>query len=62
VSWPRLALTHGKITARIEELQAAHAERHKLTVDGLLCELEEARQAAALPLEAARHRDNIASL
>jgi len=57
-----LALAHGKITARVSELQAVHAERHKLTVDDLLCELEEARQAAALPLEAARHRDSIASL
>ncbi|MDW0812140.1 terminase small subunit [Mannheimia haemolytica] len=36
-------MDNGKITARIEELKAEHAERHKLTVDDLLKELEEAR-------------------
>lgn len=39
-------LDNGKITARVAELQAGHAGRHKLTVDDLLRELEEARQAA----------------
>lgn len=39
-------LAHGKVSVRVAELQAAHAERHKLTVDDLLRELEEARQAA----------------
>ncbi|WP_054461530.1 terminase small subunit, partial [Achromobacter sp. 2789STDY5608628] len=39
-------LDNGKITARVTELQAGHADRHKLTVDDLLRELEEARQAA----------------
>jgi len=39
-------LAHGKVSVMVSELQAAHAERHKLTVDDLLCELEEARQAA----------------
>ncbi len=39
-------LDNGKIAARVAELQAAHVERHKLTVDDLLAELEEARQAA----------------
>lgn len=44
-------MDNGKITARIEALQAEHAERHKLTVDDLLAELEEARQMA-------REKDN----
>jgi hypothetical protein len=35
-----------KITARLAELQAAHAARHTVTVDSLLLELEEARAAA----------------
>lgn len=39
-------MDNGKITARIEELKAQHAERHKLTVDDLLAELEEARVLA----------------
>ncbi|HHW7568801.1 TPA: terminase small subunit [Mannheimia haemolytica] len=39
-------MDNGKITARIEELKAEHAERHKLTVDDLLAELEEARLLA----------------
>lgn len=39
-------MDNGKITARIEALQAEHAARHKLTVDDLLAELEEARQMA----------------
>lgn len=39
-------LDNGKITARVSELQDTHIERHKLTVDDLLKELEDARQAA----------------
>lgn len=39
-------LDNGKITARIDQLQGALAERHKITVDTLLKELEENRQAA----------------
>ncbi|MFU1915519.1 terminase small subunit [Bordetella avium] len=39
-------LDNRKIAARVAEIQAAHVERHKLTVDDLLAELEEARQAA----------------
>lgn len=35
-----------KIAARIADLRAEHVERHKLTVDDLIRELEEARQAA----------------
>lgn len=35
-----------KIALRIAELQAEHAQRHRVTVDDLLVELEEARQAA----------------
>lgn len=47
-------MDNGKITARIEELKAEHAERHKLTVDDLLKELEEARILA-------REKDNDSS-
>ncbi|WHP06773.1 terminase small subunit [Acinetobacter corruptisaponis] len=36
----------GEIRARISELQAEHKERHNLTVDDLIDELEEARQLA----------------
>lgn len=39
-------LSHGKVSVRVKELQADLAERHKLTVDDLLRELEEARTAA----------------
>ncbi|WP_283737179.1 terminase small subunit [Alcaligenes faecalis] len=39
-------LDNRKIAARVAELQAEHVERHKLTVDDLLAELEQARQAA----------------
>lgn len=39
-------LAHGKVSVRVAELQAEHAERHQITVDDLLAELEEARQAA----------------
>ncbi len=36
-------LDNPKITTRIRELQAAHRQRHDITVDGLVDELEEAR-------------------
>lgn len=36
----------GKIAARVEELRETHRVRHRVTVDSLLLELEEARQAA----------------
>lgn len=39
-------MDNGKITARIAELQEQHTERHKITVDDLLAELEEARELA----------------
>lgn len=39
-------LENGKIKARLSELGAATAKRHAITVDDLLAELEEARQAA----------------
>ena len=39
-------LENTKITLRISELQAEHRERHNLTVDDLIDELEEARQTA----------------
>ncbi len=39
-------LAHGKVSVRVKELQAAHAQRHQVTVDDLLAELEQARQAA----------------
>lgn len=35
-----------KITLRITELQGEHRQRHNLTVDDLLAELEEARRVA----------------
>ena len=41
-------LENVKITARLAELQAQHVRRHNLTVDHLLAELEEARQAALM--------------
>lgn len=41
------ALKHGPIAARIKELQAATFERHEITVDDILRELEEARTMAA---------------
>ena len=37
-------LKHGPITVRISELQDGHKERHGITVDDLIAELEEARQ------------------
>ena len=39
-------LNNGKITVRIEELKAEHKERHNITVDDLIAELEEARKMA----------------
>ena len=39
-------MAHGMITARLEELRIPIMERHKVTVDSLLLELEEARQVA----------------
>lgn len=39
-------LDHGKISARIAQLQGEAAERNEVTVDSLLAELEEARQLA----------------
>lgn len=35
-----------QITARLDELRGEHAKRHNLTIDDLIEELEEARQAA----------------
>jgi hypothetical protein len=35
-----------KITTRLAELQRGHAERHEITIDSLVGELEEARLAA----------------
>lgn len=40
-------LAHGNVAVRVAELQAAHVERHEITVDDLLRELEEARIAAS---------------
>lgn len=40
-------LAHGKVSVRVAELQAAHVERHAITVDDLLNELEAARIAAS---------------
>lgn len=42
-------LKHGPITVRISELQDGHKERHDITVDDLIAELEEARQLAKDP-------------
>ncbi len=39
-------LDNGKITARVEGLQAGHQERHEVTVDSLTDEYEEARDVA----------------
>ena len=39
-------LDNGKITARVDELKAVHAERHDVTVDSLTTEYEEARGVA----------------
>ena len=39
-------LKHGPITVRISELQDEHKQRHNITVDDLIAELEEARKLA----------------
>jgi phage terminase small subunit len=39
-------LAEGKLRARLEELRQEHAERHKVTVDSLVKELDEARLLA----------------
>ena len=39
-------LDNPKIAARLAELKAAHVERHEVTVDDLIRELEEARSIA----------------
>lgn len=39
-------LKNGAVSGRIDELRAEHAKRHRVTVDDLLGELEEARQIA----------------
>lgn len=40
-------LNDPNVALRVKELQALHVERHKLTVDDILAELEEAREAAS---------------
>ena len=40
-------LANGNVAVRVAELQAAHVERHEITVDDILRELEEARTMAA---------------
>ena len=39
-------MDNGKITARLDELQVAHQERHNVTIDSLTDELETARTIA----------------
>lgn len=39
-------LTNGKVAVRVAELQGEIKERHGVTVDSLIAELEEARKAA----------------
>ena len=39
-------LDNGKITARVGQIKREHKKRHNMTIDDLLLELEEARQAA----------------
>lgn len=39
-------LADGNISVRVQELKRQHAKRHQITVDDLLAELEENRQAA----------------
>lgn len=39
-------LKDSKVAARVDELKAQHQERHNVTVDSLLAELEEARTTA----------------
>lgn len=40
-------LAHGNVSVRVKELQAKAVERHEITVDDLIRELEEARTAAS---------------
>lgn len=40
-------LANGNVAVRVAELQAAHVERHEITIDDLVRELEEARIAAS---------------
>ena len=40
-------LANGEVTGRVLQLQAATVERHEITVDDLIRELEEARTAAS---------------
>jgi len=44
-------LKNGKVAGRVAELQATHQQRHEITVDTLVAELEEAR-ALAIKTEA----------
>jgi len=39
-------LNNGKVTVRIEELQAEHRKRHAVTVDSLTIELDKAKEFA----------------
>jgi len=39
-------LSSGKVSVRVREIQAEHRGRHRITVDDLVAELEEARVAA----------------
>ena len=41
-------LDHGKVAARIAELQAAHRQRHNMTIDDLTHELETDRETRAV--------------
>ena len=43
-------LSNGKVSVRIEQIRSEHKKRHNITVDTLLLELEEARQAALSPM------------
>jgi len=39
-------LDHPSVSLKIKELKSGHTKRHELTIDDLVAELEEARQAA----------------
>ena len=39
-------MDNNKVATRVQELRAAHVERHEITVDDLIRELEEARSIA----------------
>ncbi|MDE2421632.1 MAG: terminase small subunit [Gammaproteobacteria bacterium] len=39
-------IDNGKIAARLDELRAEHLERHNVTIDSLIIELEDARKTA----------------